>query len=188
MWFFCTSGSPYADSTPHSASSVPRSTPKSCSIRANSASFFRSASLPAMMRQSETRRLMYCQICSLNSGWLRICLKTLMSGSVWPMQRTPGRLRDAAAPARGRESCRAIARSRGGAAGTDGRKRGRRSKALQRARRLSRIEHQDRHATSITAGSTPQQSLIALREPRLPWTALGLEPYSDKLSSRISVC
>src|SRR5476651_512587 len=26
----------------------------------------------AMMRQSETRRLMYCQICSSNSGWLCI--------------------------------------------------------------------------------------------------------------------
>ena len=87
MWFFCTSGSPNADSTPHSASSVPRSTPKSCSIRANSASFFRSASLPAVIRQSETRRLMYCQVFSWNSGWLRICLNTLMSGSVRPMQR-----------------------------------------------------------------------------------------------------
>ena len=40
-----------------------------------------------MMRQSETRRLTYCQICSLNSGWFRICLNTLMSGSIRPIAR-----------------------------------------------------------------------------------------------------
>jgi hypothetical protein len=30
---------------------------------------------------------MYCQICSLNSGWFRICLNTDMSGSMRPMTR-----------------------------------------------------------------------------------------------------
>ena len=50
--------------------------------------------LPAMMRQSETRRLMYCQICSLNSGWFRICLNTDMSGSMRPITRRPGRFRN----------------------------------------------------------------------------------------------
>jgi len=55
--------------------------------RQQRASFFFSASLPAMMRQSETRRLMYCQICSLNSGWFRICLNTDMSGSMRPITR-----------------------------------------------------------------------------------------------------
>src|SRR3569623_2127790 len=87
MWFFWTNGSPKALSTPQSARSVPRSTPKSCSMRVNSAPCWRSASLPARMRQSETRRLMYCQSSSLNSGWLPICANTLMSGSIRPMTR-----------------------------------------------------------------------------------------------------
>src|SRR6266446_1100568 len=56
-------------------------------MRANSGPLFFSASLPAMMRQSETRRLTYCQICSLNSGWFLISLNTLMSGSTRPMAR-----------------------------------------------------------------------------------------------------
>ena len=47
------------------------------------------------MRQSETRRLMYCQISSLNSGCLRICLNTDMSGSMRPITRVSGRLRNA---------------------------------------------------------------------------------------------
>ena len=33
-------------------------------------------SWPVWMRQSETRRLMYCQSCWLNSGWLRIAVNT----------------------------------------------------------------------------------------------------------------
>ena len=78
---------------------------------ANSASFFRSASLPSMMRQSETRRLMYCQISSLNSGWLCICLNTDMSGSMRPITRVQVASEMPFASAR-RENGRAIARSR----------------------------------------------------------------------------
>ena len=116
MWFCCTSGSPKADSTPHSASSVPRSTPKSFSIRANSASFFFSASLPLMMRQSETRRLMYCQVSSVNSGWLRSSLKTLHVG--FDAAHRPGSRSPPKCPwrARGHENGRAIASKPAGAA------------------------------------------------------------------------
>jgi hypothetical protein len=60
---------------------------KILSIRANSAPYFCSATLPAASRQSETRRLIYCQSCSLNSGCLRIFWKTLMSGSMRARQR-----------------------------------------------------------------------------------------------------
>src|SRR3954462_7676937 len=39
------------------------------------------------MRQSETRRLRYCQSCWLNSGWLRISVKTVVSGFRPPITR-----------------------------------------------------------------------------------------------------
>ena len=57
-----------------------RSTPKSFSMRANSGAYSFAFSLPVTMRQSETRRLRYCQSFSLNSGWLLICSKTVVSG------------------------------------------------------------------------------------------------------------
>ena len=82
MWFCCTSGSPIgrldapqrqqrAALDAEIASRCARAAPR-CSSR---------DPCRLMMRQSETRRLMYCQSCSWNSGWLRICLNTLMSGS-----------------------------------------------------------------------------------------------------------
>ena len=37
-------------------------------------------SLPVMTRQSEQRRLMYCHISSVNSGFARTCANTLVSG------------------------------------------------------------------------------------------------------------
>src|SRR5258706_13051315 len=39
------------------------------------------------MRQSETRRLRYCQSCSLNSGWKRLSSKTAISGLILPITR-----------------------------------------------------------------------------------------------------
>jgi len=66
---------------------VPRSTPKSCSIRANSASFFRSASLPLMTRQSETRRLMYLPDLLVELRLPLHLLNTDMSGSMRPITR-----------------------------------------------------------------------------------------------------
>ena len=57
------------------------STPKSCSMRASSGGLLLGAlACRSMMRHSDTRRLRYCQSCSLNSGWLRICSNTLVSG------------------------------------------------------------------------------------------------------------
>ena len=56
------------NSTPQTPSMTERSTPKSFSMRENSGAYSFAFSLPAMMRQSDTRRLRYCQSCSLNSG------------------------------------------------------------------------------------------------------------------------
>src|SRR5262245_47257740 len=39
------------------------------------------------MRQSETRRLRYCQTCSLNSGCARMSSKTVVSGLILPITR-----------------------------------------------------------------------------------------------------
>src|SRR2546430_6880446 len=39
------------------------------------------------MRQSETRRLRYCQSCSLNSGWERMSSKTVVSGLILAITR-----------------------------------------------------------------------------------------------------
>ena len=64
-----------------------RSTPKSFSMRAKQAANSFRRSLPVWMRQSETRRLMYCQSCWLNSGWLRISVKTVLSGFRFPITR-----------------------------------------------------------------------------------------------------
>src|SRR5262249_31833128 len=44
-------------------------------------------SLPVVMRQSETRRLRYCQSCSLNSGWERMSSKTVVSGLILAITR-----------------------------------------------------------------------------------------------------
>ena len=65
---------------PQIPSITERSTPKSFSMRAKSGAYSFAFSLPVPMRQSETRRLRYCQICSLNSGWLCSCSKTVVSG------------------------------------------------------------------------------------------------------------
>src|SRR5262249_10030143 len=48
---------------------------------------FLAFSLPVVMRQSETRRLRYCQSCSLNSGWERMSSKTVVSGLILPITR-----------------------------------------------------------------------------------------------------
>ena len=72
---------------PHSASRTVRETPVSFSMRASSAPCSFSFSLPVWMRQSETRRLRYCQIFSLNSGWLRIAANTEVSGLRLPITR-----------------------------------------------------------------------------------------------------
>src|SRR5262245_25762671 len=56
-------------------------------MRAKSGAYSFAFSLPVVMRQSETRRLRYCQSCSLNSGWERMSSKTVVSGLIWPITR-----------------------------------------------------------------------------------------------------
>src|SRR6516225_9733413 len=56
-------------------------------MRAKSAAYSCAFSLPVVMRQSETRRLRYCQSCSLNSGCERISSKTVVSGLILPITR-----------------------------------------------------------------------------------------------------
>src|SRR6516165_11687265 len=56
-------------------------------MRAKSGAYSCAFSLPVVMRQSETRRLRYCQSCSLNSCWERISSKTVVSGLILPITR-----------------------------------------------------------------------------------------------------
>src|SRR5215831_8581436 len=56
-------------------------------MRAKSGAYSFAFSLPVVMRQSETRRLRYCQSCSLNSGWKRLSSKTVVSGLILPITR-----------------------------------------------------------------------------------------------------
>src|SRR5215831_3633750 len=56
-------------------------------MRAKSGAYSFAFSLPVVMRQSETRRLRYCQSCSLNSGWERMSSKTVVSGLILPITR-----------------------------------------------------------------------------------------------------
>ena len=75
------------------------------------------AALPcrSMMRQSEARRLMYCQICSWNSGCFCICRNTLMSGSMRPITRVQVASEMPFASARARKSSRhCVEAGRGG--------------------------------------------------------------------------
>ena len=99
-------------STPHSASSVPRSTPKSCSIRANSASFFFSASRAvddAPVRDAAVDVLPDLLV------ELRLLLH-LPEHATCRARCGPSRgsrsLPKCLLPARGRENCRATGRSR----------------------------------------------------------------------------
>src|SRR5262244_1686919 len=54
-------------------------------MRAKSGAYSFAFSLPVVMRQSETRRLRYCQSCSLNSGWKRLSSETVVSGLILPI-------------------------------------------------------------------------------------------------------
>src|SRR5215510_16584098 len=56
-------------------------------MRAKSGAYSFAFSLPVVMRQSETRRLRYCQSCSLNSGWERISSKSIVSVLILPITR-----------------------------------------------------------------------------------------------------
>src|SRR5262245_12569144 len=56
-------------------------------MRANSGAYSFAFSLPVVMRQSETRRLRYCQTCSVNSGCARLSSKTVVSGLILPITR-----------------------------------------------------------------------------------------------------
>src|SRR6266478_4616542 len=56
-------------------------------MRAKSGAYSFAFSLPVVMRQSETRRLRYCQSCSLNSGWERMSSKTVVSGLILAITR-----------------------------------------------------------------------------------------------------
>src|SRR5215831_9001624 len=56
-------------------------------MRAKSGAYSFAFFLPVVMRQSETRRLRYCQSCSLNSGWERMSSKTVVSGLILPITR-----------------------------------------------------------------------------------------------------
>ena len=93
-----------------SASSVPRSTPKSRSMRSNRPEYCLSVSLRAIERKSETRRLTYCQTCSLNSGWLRSARTPACPARSCPSPacRSHPKCR---APAHVHENCPAIGRS-----------------------------------------------------------------------------
>src|SRR5262245_58931260 len=56
-------------------------------MRANSGAYSFAFSLPVVMRQSETRRLRYCQTSSVNSGCARLSSKTVVSGLILPITR-----------------------------------------------------------------------------------------------------
>src|SRR5262245_30133677 len=56
-------------------------------MRAKSGAYSFAFSLPVVMRQSEMRRLRYCQSCSLNSGWERMSSKTVVSGLILAITR-----------------------------------------------------------------------------------------------------
>src|SRR5947209_9739785 len=56
-------------------------------MRAKSGAYSFAFSLPVVMRQSETRRLRYCQSCSLNSGRERMSSEPVVSASILPITR-----------------------------------------------------------------------------------------------------